>query len=188
MAVNNQNSTTPENEKDLGQTPFWFIRSVESFVGKKINLDVCCLSKTSKAPDFFSLEYGLDCMVQNWTLKDKDVFAWCNPPFSNVDPFIDRAVNQAMKSGTTTAMIIPNNPEVAYRRKLKSACDTFIEMPFRLKFLRPDGTPFVSEKTNKEQSPKFSCALAIITPMGLKVPSRIIEHDFRTDFYKVGGK
>ena len=81
-------------------------------------------------------------------------------------------------------MIIPNNPEVAYRRKLKEVSDTFIEMPFRLKFLRPDGTPFISEKTKKEQGPKFSCAVGIITPMGLKVPSRVIEHDFRPGFYK----
>lgn len=183
MSVNNENSNTPEAEKDLGQTPFWFIHSLESFLGAKFSLDVCCLAKTAKTPDYFSLEYDLDCMAMNWTLESKPVLAWCNPPFSNVDPFIERAVNQCQEHGTTTAMIIPNNPEVAYRRKLKEVCDTFIEMPFRLKFLRPDGSKFL-DKNGKEQGPKFSCAVGIMTPMGLKVPSRVIEHDFRPGFYK----
>jgi len=90
---------------------------------------------------------------------------------------------QCERHGTTTAMIIPNNPEVAYRRKLKEVCDTFIEMPFRLKFLRPDGSKFL-DKNGKEQGPKFSCAVGIITPIGLKAPSRVIEYDFRPGFYE----
>lgn len=183
MAVNNHNSTTTESEKDLGQTPWWLIESLESFMGCKLELDVCCLHATSKADQYFTLESGHDCFKEEWVneLGDRTV-AWCNPPFSNVMPFIDRAVEQCKKHGTITAMIIPNNPEVAYRRKLKEVCDTFIEMPFRLKFLRPDGSKFLDRNGN-EQGPKFSCAVGIITPVGLKVPSRVVEHDFRVGFY-----
>lgn len=188
MAVDNNNSNTPESEKDLGQTPWWLIRSLESLLGNEFNLDVCCIPQTAKCDYFFSLEYDLDCFVEEWIGGDdiyrpSQTYAFCNPPFSNVDPFIDRAIEQCKKHGTITAMLIPNNPEVAYRRKLKEVCDTFIEMPFRLKFLRPDGSKFL-DKNGKEQGPKFSCAVGIITPIGLKAPSRVIEYDFRPGFYE----
>lgn len=183
MAVNNENSKTPEKEKDLGQTPWWLIRSLEDFMGHEFNLDVCCLPETAKCDYFFSLEHDQDCFVEAWIGGDdiyqpSQTYAFCNPPFSNIDPFIERAINQCKAHGTVTAMLIPNNPEVAYRRKLKDVCDTFIEMPFRLKFLRPDGEKFLDTKGN-EQSPKFSCAIGIITPIGLKIASRVIEYDFR---------
>lgn len=184
MAVDNHNSNTLENEKDLGQTPFWLIRSIESLVGNEFDLDVCCLKKTAKAKNYFTLEEDRDCFINPWVGNAYGpTLAWCNPPFSNVMPFIERALDQCEQHGTTTAMIIPNNPEVAYRRKLKEVCDTFIEMPFRLKFLRPDGSKFL-DKNGKEQGPKFSCAVGIITPIGLKAPSRVIEYDFRPGFYE----
>jgi len=188
MSVDNSNSTTPESEKDLAQTPWWLINSVESFIGGKFDIDVCCLYETKKAPYYISLVDGDDAMLKDWRGHDSEGFdlerslAWCNPPFSSVMPFIERAVEQAELFSTTTVMIIPNNSEVTYRRKLKEVCDTFIEMPFRLQFLRPDGTPFLDKK-GKPQGPKFSCAIGIITPIGLKVPSRVIEHDFRVGFY-----
>lgn len=179
MAVNNHNSSTPESEKDLAQTPRWLIKSVESLIGNRFDLDVCALKKTAKAKKYFSLENGDDCFKEQWVVNGHGpALVWCNPIFSNVMPFIDRAVNQCEEHGTTTVMIIPNNPEVAYRRKLKDVCDTFIEMPFRLKFLKPNGEDFRDDK-DRAQSPKFSCAIGIITPLGLVAPSRIIEHDFR---------
>ncbi len=46
MAVSNENSNTPESEKDLGQTPWWFIRSLENLLGREFDLDVCCLEAT----------------------------------------------------------------------------------------------------------------------------------------------
>jgi len=184
MAVSNGNSNTPESEKDLGQTPWWFIRSLENLLGRELDLDACCLEATAKADKFISLENGVDCFVDEWIVNiNGNNLAWCNPPFSNIDPFIDRAIHQCKKHGTVTAMIIPNNPEVAYRRKLKDVCDTFIEMPFRLKFLRPDGCKFLDAKGN-ENSPKFSCAVGIITPLGLQFPSRVVEYDFRAGFYE----
>lgn len=184
MSVDNSNSTTPESEKDCGQTPKWLISSIESLLGNTFDLDVCCLPKTAKAKNFFSLEVDQDCLKLPWVGNAYGpTLAWCNPPFSDVMTFIDRAVDQCEVHGTTTVMIIPNNPEVAYRRKLKEVCDTFIEMPFRLKFLRPDGSKFL-DKNGKEQGPKFSCAVGIITPIGLRIPSRVVEYDFRAGFYK----
>ena len=186
MSVDNSNSNTPQSEKDLAQTPKWFIRSLESLIGRKFDLDVCAAKDTAKADNYFSIDDGVNALTRDWIVDGKDnVLAWCNPPFTNITAFIDKAVEQCNEYNVTIAMIIPNNPEVSYRRYLKSVSDHFIEMPFRLKFLRPNGDQF-KNGNGKENSPKFSCAVGIITPIGLHAETRVMEWDFREGFYKRG--
>lgn len=179
MSVTNVSSSTPKNEKDFAQTPMWFVESLLDFIGKKnFVLDVCANKATSKGLNYFSLEEnGQDSLILDWAPND-----FCNPPFSNIMPFIEKAAYEAAK-GNQTCMIMPNNPETAYVRKAKELADTIIEMPFRLKFLRPDGGMFLDKK-GKESGPLFSCLVAIFTPIGLKCPTRNIYHDFRIGFYK----
>ena len=183
MSIENQNSSTPKSEKDCAQTPKWFVKSLLSLLGREsFDLDVCANEATAKA----SLHYSLDEREENALELGWLDFNWCNPPFSNIQPFIDKAFLESLK-GKTTAMILPNNPETAYIRSVKAGADTIIEMPFRLKFLRPNGEPFL-DKYGKEQGPKFSCLVAIITPLGLHAPKRSMYYDFRDGFYKVGAK
>lgn len=174
-----KNSTTPKEEKDLAQTPVWFVESLLDFIGKKnFTLDVCANKATSKGLTFYSLdEAGQDSLLLPWESNN-----FSNPPFSNIMPFILKSVSEA-ELGNQTCMIIPNNPETAYVRKAKELADTIIEMPFRLKFLRPNGEMFLDKK-GKESGPLFSCLVAIFTPIGLKCQTRNIYHDFRTGFYK----
>lgn len=183
MSIENENSLTPVNEKDCAQTPKWFIASLLSLLGKEsFDLDVCANEATAKANIYYSLdERDENSLNLGWLDLN-----WCNPPFSNIEPFINKASLEATK-GKTTIMILPNNPETAYIRAAKACADTIIEMPFRLKFLRPNGEPFLDKK-GKEQGPKFSCLVAIITPLGLHAPKRSMYYDFREGFYKVGAK
>lgn len=177
--MRNYESKTPESEKDLAQTPHWFIESLCAVLGiEYFELDVCALEATKKAGSCFSLaERGENCLELDW-----DLWNWCNPPFSDILPFNEKAAEQAGCGFRNTALIMPNSPETKYIRFAKKHADTIIEMPFRLKFLRPDGTPFISEKTGKEQSPQFSCLVAIYTPLGLIKPTANIYHDFRIGF------
>jgi hypothetical protein len=178
-------SKTPEAEKDLAQTPKWLIASVCHLIGiKSFNLDVCSLESTKKARRCFSLsEREENSLELGWSMWN-----WCNPPFTNILPFCVKAAEQASSGFKNTAMIMPSSSEVGYVRHAKAHADTIIEMPFRLKFLRPNGQPFISEKTGKEQSPQFSCLIAIYTPLGLVKPTTSIYHDFRKGFYKAGMK
>jgi len=173
-------SKTPEKEKDLAQTPKWFIESLCSLLRiDYFELDVCALEATKKAETCYSLqERGENCLKLDW-----DLWNWLNPPFSNIKPFLEKAVYESDSGFKNTAAIMPNHPETAYVRYLKEHADTIIEMPFRLKFLRPDGTPFL-DKYGKEQSPQFSCIVGIFTPLGLIKPTSYIYHDFRTGFQK----
>lgn len=160
-------------EKDCSQTPWYLIRALERIAGRKFDLDVCALASTAKAEHYYSLdERGEDCLKLDW-----ETLNWCNPPFSNITPFVEKAAEQAAR-GCTTYMIMPASPETGYVRMAKSFADTVIEMPYRIKFTRPDGTPFV-DRNGKEQSPQFSCLIAVFTPLGLHTGrARHIEIDF----------
>lgn len=172
------NSTTLESEKDLAQTPRWFVNSLEAYTRIKFTLDVCAYEATAKCECYLSLyennENGLEL--------DWEDFNFCNPPYSDITPWIDKALNESMR-GKTTAILIPDKAEVGFTRQAREVSDTVIHMPFRLKFIRPDGTPFLG-KNGKESGPKFAVCVYLVTPWGLDMPVRDVYHDFRTGFYK----
>jgi phage N-6-adenine-methyltransferase len=173
--MNLNNSTTPESEQDCAQTPWWFIKSLEDFTSLEIFLDVCASPKTAKSETYLSLEEGDDAFKQCWG----DI-NWCNPPYSDITPWIKKALSEAI-IGSITLMLIPDKPEVGYTRLSRQHADTVIHMPFRLNFLRPDGSEFL-DKTGKKQGPKFPVCVYIFTPQGLQMPIRDVYHDFRIGF------
>lgn len=168
-------STTPDNEKDFAQTPWWLVFSLESFMGENFDLDVCAMKETAKCNNYYSLEEGADSLKLGW-----HKFNFCNPPFTNIQAFMEKAVEEA-KEGGSTCLIYPDNTETAYSRFAWQHADTIIRMPFRLGFIRPDGTPFLDKK-GKKQGPQFPCAVALFTKIGLVAPTRVIYHDFRIGF------
>ena len=173
--MNMNNTTTPESEQDCAQTPWWFIKSLESYTSLNIDLDVCCSPSTAKAKSFLSLDIGLNGLNASWHSVN-----WCNPPYSDIKPWVDHANNESA-TGKATLMLIPDKPEVAYTRLARQYADTVIHMPFRLNFLRPDGTEFL-DKAGKKQGPKFPVCVYIFTPQGLQMPIRDVYHDFRVGF------
>ena len=76
MSVSNVNTTTPKQEKDLAQTPVWFVESLLDFIGKQnFTLDVCANKATSKGIHYFSLdEDGMDSLSLAWSGNN-----FCNP-------------------------------------------------------------------------------------------------------------
>jgi len=168
------NTTTKEDEKDLAQTPWWFIKALENFLGVSFNLDVCALEETAKCFSFYSLEdgWGGDGLVCRWS-----EYNWCNPPYSDIKPWVNRAIEEA-RVGKITAMLIPDKPETAISRHARFAADTVIHMPFRLNFIRPNGEQFLDKK-GKKQGPKFPVMVVLITPWGLNMPVRDVYIDFR---------
>ena len=172
-------STTPEKEKDLAQTPQWFVASLERLIGQPFDLDVCCLQKTAKARCHYSINDGNDGLSLPWNSG----FNFCNPPFSKIAPWIEKAAAEAGSRSATTAMIIPAKIETGYYRLAHSYASDIIKMPFRLNFLRPDGTPFLT-KNGKPQGPEFSCVVALFNRIGLLAPTRTWYYDFREGFYK----
>lgn len=165
-------STTKESEKDCAQTPIWFIESVEKLYGKKFDLDACSLPTTRKCQDYYSLENGEDGLLLPW-----QPLTWCNPPFSDILPWLEKAFLETL-DGNHSFVIFPDNPETKYSRYAWDNADTIIRMPFRLQFLRPNGESFRDRK-GKVQSPQFPCVLANFTPIGQYKSTQCFYHDFR---------
>jgi len=169
-------STTPESEKDLAQTPEWFVRSLSGFTGIRFKLDACANESTSKCARYYSIsERCEDGLALPWIDG-----TWCNPPFSNITPWIRKAASEA-DLGVRSAIIFPDNTETEYSRVAFELADSIIRMPFRLKFLRPDGSEFLDRK-GKKQGPQFPCCVALFTKIGLVMPTRTAYYDFR--FYE----
>jgi len=159
-------SYTPEAEKDLAQTPPEFVRKLELFCNVQFELDVCALSTTAKVPVYYSLaEHGHNSLVLPWARMN-----WCNPPYSDIMPWVGKAVIEATR-GNTTFMLIPDKPETAVTRACKKWGDGIFHMTHRMNFLRPDGTPFLTAEGGK-QSPKFPVMVVIFTPIGLVTETR----------------
>jgi len=175
--MKNYNSNTPISEKDCAQTPPWFIASLEDLMAKEFDLDACALPQTAKAEKFYSLENDQNGLELPWA-----PLTWCNPPFSDIQPWLEKAWREAEYDGNTTCVIMPDNTETGYSRYALEKADTIIRMPFRLQFLRPDGTRFLDKK-GKPQSPQFPCQVAIFTALGNYAPTRQFYHDFRVGFY-----
>lgn len=174
--MKNNQSTTKASEKNSAQTPWWFMESLQNYLGSSFDLDVCANKNTAKCHAYFSLEEdGDNGLINSW----HDI-NFCNPPFDNLSSWINKSVEEAGYH-KSTAMLFPDTPETVYSRLAFDHADTIIKMPFRLKFLRPDGTPFLDGK-GKPQGPQFACQVAWFTPLGLKVPTRTVYHDFRIGY------
>lgn len=168
------NTTTPEAERDLAQTPPWFVAAVEWYLGVKFDLDVCALTATAKCEAYYSLvDFGVDGLKAPWGATN-----WCNPPYTDVLPWVVKAAKEARERSAISCLLIPDKPEVGYVRACGEYSDTMIHMPFRLNFIRPDGTEFL-DSNGKKQGPKFPVVLALFTPWGLRMPSRSTYFDFR---------
>jgi len=174
--MKNIQSTTKANEKNSAQTPQWFFDSLENYLGAIFDLDVCANEATAKCDWHYSLdENGENALELDWAMEN-----FCNPPFDNVSAWIEKAI-AVSKGGRSTAMIYPDTPETGYSRLAFEHADTIIRMPFRLRFLRPDGTEFMDSK-GKKQGPQFAIVVAWFTPLGLSVPTRTVYHDFRIGY------
>jgi phage N-6-adenine-methyltransferase len=159
-------TTTPKNEQDCAQTPWWLFDAVQRKYSITFKLDVCANRATAKCAEYFSLqERGENSLQRPWSAMN-----WCNPPYSDIQPWVEKAAFEA-GIGNTTVMLIPDKPEVGWMRHARSKADTVVHMTSRIKFIRPNGEPFLDSK-GKEQGPKFPVCLVFFTPHGLTMNVR----------------
>jgi len=173
MEAYNGNTPTPAEEANLAQTPKWFVTALEKHLRIEFDLDVCAIKTTAKCDEYYSLlERDEDALKLKWGRWN-----FCNPPYNDITPWVDKAIVEAGR-GNVTAMLIPDKPEVRYIRKARHFACTMIHMPFRLKFLRPNGGKFLDKK-GREQGPKFPVTVVLFTPWGINIPVRDVYVDFR---------
>lgn len=77
-------------EKDERYTPRWLFDPLN--LEFRFNLDVCATAESAKCPRFFT--QALDGLTKSWAGER----AWCNPPWSNIAPWVEKA-REEMRAG-----------------------------------------------------------------------------------------
>jgi phage N-6-adenine-methyltransferase len=161
-------SNTPEEIREFWQTPDWlFIPLDHEFV---FGLDAAATHLNAKVPAFLTEKEN--ALLVDWSeyiIPFAKRSVWLNPPFSNIQPWIEKAVHEARSNNLTTVMLVPATPDAGWWP------DNASEIRFIVGCKGIDGkrnisgrVHYVRADTGEEvkQNPKGSC-LMIFSPFTL---------------------
>lgn len=127
------NSKTPVNERDEWRTPPWLFRWLHRRF--RFQMDMAASLDNALCDLWFTREEN--ALGREWALFAQRGF--CNPPYSDIDPWIDQAIAE-MSQGFLTVMLFPSpNGEERFAPVFQHATE-IIDIVGRFSFLRPDGT------------------------------------------------
>ena len=89
-------------------------------------LDVCASAHNFKHTNFYSILN--DGITQPWRRVN-----WCNPPYSNQKPWIEKALLEA-RNGNTTVMLVKWDTSTTYQRPMLEQADEIRMIEHRLTF------------------------------------------------------
>lgn len=90
-------SDPPPGSSDEWYTPTWFFGPLQGQYG--YNLDVCATKESAKCARYF--DYLADGLAQSWA----GAVWWCNPPYSDITPWVERAWAMAQCSPFGTLLL-----------------------------------------------------------------------------------
>ena len=127
-------SKTKHGIRDLFQTPLYVFNWYNKQYG--FTTDVAANNKNHLCDHYFTIEDN--ALTKQWG----DV-NWANVPYSNIRPWVDKAIEQA-RCGKTTVMLVPADTSVAWFRKAFNECT-------RCEFIS-GRISFINAETGKPQS------------------------------------
>lgn len=143
------NSTTPLSERDSWATPQYLFNWLDAIFN--FDVDLAAHESNAKCKSFYTeCNNGLG---QNWSLHH-DV-GFCNPPYSDIKPWIRKAIHE-MQYGFTTAMLIPTPNGESYYKDVFDFASDIIFIQGRIGFIGADGNP-------KSGNTRGSCVV-VFTP------------------------
>jgi len=104
--VNKEVFSRTNQTDDSWETPDYFFNLLNKEF--KFTLDPCATSKNAKCNKFFiKKQNGL---IQDW--KGERVFV--NPPFSDIDKWVEKCYKEGQKKDTFVVMILPSRTDTGY--------------------------------------------------------------------------
>lgn len=134
-------------ESDKWETPQEVFDYLDAVHGP-FNLDVCAEPCTAKCESYISFEQN--ALVQGWETSGK---AYCNPPYSNPMPWVQKAIEEKDK-GVTTCMLLPADVSTKWFR-LMAQNSLYYFWRGRISFLY---------KGKKTHPAKFGSVVALFFP------------------------
>lgn len=140
-------SKTPESARDRRATPRWLFKQIEQMVGVPIVHDVCAEPETAKCASFWTAED--DCLMVSWKAfaniklsgRYNAIAFWMNPPYSNPEPFLAKAVEESAKGLIVVGLLPDDRGARWYQRHIEGVANTLLIPDGRISFHGPDGKP-----------------------------------------------
>lgn len=118
---------------DEWRTPLDLYRVLDDEFG--FELDAACSTENLLAPRGLCRDRAANGLVEAWMRR-----TWCNPPYSNVRPWLIKARVEADR-GNTSVLLIPADPSTRWWRDLVARYASEVRfLVGRPKFRRPDGS------------------------------------------------
>ena len=121
-------SFTPKEIKDLWQTPKAIFKSLD----KEFNftMDVAASEENKLCKIYYGEKSSALCNY--W-----DKTNWCNPPYSNINPWVEKAIKECER-GKTTVMLVPSDTSVKWFKRAYQSCNEVRFISGRISFINAE--------------------------------------------------
>lgn len=121
---------------------------------QEFTIDLAATKENAVAEVYYSLEEGIDSLLHPWdTPLTPGGWTWLNPPFSNISPWVEKAVNESIQ-GAQIVMLIPASVGSNWWRRWVQNYAYVVHLNGRLTFVG-ETTPYPKD-----------CSLLLYTPWG----------------------
>ena len=124
-------SNTPPEEKDEAQTPPYLFNYAKARWTPDI--DLAASHENHKCSKYFT--YEDNSLIQDWARSGSS--GWCNPPYSNIPPWLLKAAEHRDKF--RTILLIPTPNGEAMYKIVEEYASELILIHGRISFVRPNG-------------------------------------------------
>lgn len=126
------NSKTPAEVRDSWRTPPWLFAWLDDRF--RFDIDLAASDDNCLVDKFFTVD--TDALARPWSKLGRRGFLNC--PYSKIDPWVDKAVDEQAR-GFLTVMVMPSfNGEERFQTIFENASE-IIDIVGRVAFLTPDG-------------------------------------------------
>lgn len=137
----------PEDPRQQAGTPRAFISICREF---DLTVDLAANALNHLLPRYLTRED--DALSVRWGPAWR---CWCNPPYDDLGPWIDKAIHHVERDGTTTVLLLPARLEQRWWHKL-SRIARWWSFDGRIQHIPPPGIEY--------SSPNFASVLAVVGP------------------------
>lgn len=121
-----------ENLRDCWATPEYIVRGAEKVLCVEFDLDVAASAGNAKAPSFYT--FADNGLARPW---HGDV--WCNPPYSQIESWVDKAIVSAARDCSSVTMLLPVRSDLSWWADLVEYGVTMHFYRGRIAFVPPEG-------------------------------------------------
>jgi phage N-6-adenine-methyltransferase len=132
--MNTENkSNTPTEIRDLWQTPKFFF----DYYDKRFNFkwDLACNTGNRLCEFGSTKEFSAFDTLSTQFLETP---VWCNPPYSNIMPWVEKCIDISVRSETKVVMLIPADTSVKWFKLAFNSCTECHFISGRLAFINAE--------------------------------------------------